>query len=234
MVSLSAKIRQTFGKKTRGLRVKGFIPAVLYGQKIKKSLALEIDAKEFGKVFKDAGASSLISLDLADEKTGKKEGFLVLVHDIERDPVIGNPIHIDFYQPNLEEEIEAKVPLIFEGEALAVKDLGGTLVKNVSQVLVKARPQNLPKEIKVAIGSLKTFEDSIAVKDLSLSEEGGVKIMGDPNNIVAFVAQPQKIEEELAKPVEEKVEEVEKVGEKKEGEEEGEAEVAPKAPAAKK
>lgn len=165
---------------------------------------------------------------MAEGKTGKKEGILVLIHDIERDPIVGNPIHIDFYQPNLEEEIEAKVPLIFEGEALAVKDLGGTFVKNVSQVVVKAKPQNLPKEIKVAIGSLKTFEDSIMVKDLPVQE--GVKILGDLNNIVAFVAQPQKIEEELVKPIEEKVEEVEKVGEKKK---EGEAEEAQSSPAAK-
>lgn len=204
------------------------MPAVLYGQKIKESVNLEVDSKEFEKILKEAGGSSLINLNIE----GKKEGALVLIHDIERDPVIGNPIHVDFYQPNLEEEIEAKVPLVFEGEALAVKDLGGTLVKNVSQVLVKAKPQNLPKEIRVAIGSLKTFEDSIAIKDLLLPT--GVKIVGDLSNVVAFVAQPQKIEEELAKPVEEKVEEVEKVGEKKEGEEEEETEVAPKAPAAKK
>lgn len=201
------------------------MPAILYGQKIKESVTLEVNAKEFEKILKEAGGSSLLTLEVE----GKKEGVLVLIHDIERDPVIGNPIHIDFYQPNLEEEIEAKVILIFEGEALAVKDLGGTLVKNVSEVRVKAKPQSLPREIKLSISGLNTFEDSVSIKDLQLPE--GVKILGDQNNIVAFVAQPQKIEEELAKPVEEKVEEVEKVGEKKKEEEEaaaGEEAQAPK------
>lgn len=189
------------------------MPAVLYGQKIKEPLTLEVNSKEFEKVLRGAGGSSLVSLEIE----GKKEGFLVLIHALEKDPVVGNPIHIDFYQPNLEEEIEAKVPLVFEGEALAVKDLGGTLVKNASEVRVKAKPQELPKEIKVSISGLKTFEDGVFLKDLPLPQ--GVKVLGDPNNIIAFVAQPQRIEEELTKPIEEKVEEVEKVGEKKKEEE---------------
>jgi large subunit ribosomal protein L25 len=108
------------------------------------------------------------------------------------------------------------VPLIFEGESKAVKELGGTLVKNISEIKVKALPLNLPKEIKVNIEKLKTFEDEIFVSDLKLPE--GVKILKNPKEIVAFVAPPEKVEEELAKPVEEKVV-VEKVAEKKKEEE---------------
>ena len=113
------------------------------------------------------------------------------------------------------------MPLIFEGESKAVKELGGTLVKNISEVKVKALPLNLPKEIKVSIEKLRTFEDEIFVSDLILPE--GVKILKGLREIVAFAAPPEKVEEELEKPIEEKVEEVEKVVEKKEEEkEEGE------------
>jgi large subunit ribosomal protein L25 len=140
-----------------------------------------------------------------------------LIHEIENDPLTLKPIHIDFYQPRLKEEVEALVPLIFDGESKAVKELGGTLVKNISEVKVKALPLNLPKEIRVSIEKLKTLEDEIFISDLKLPE--GVKILKDPKEIVAFAAPPEKVEEELAKPVEEKVEEVEKVVEKKEEEE---------------
>jgi large subunit ribosomal protein L25 len=58
----------------------------------------------------------------------------VLVHEVQLDPLTGKLIHVDFYQPSLEEEIEATVPLVFEGEAPAVKDLAGTLVKNISEI----------------------------------------------------------------------------------------------------
>jgi large subunit ribosomal protein L25 len=215
MLTLSAKTRKDLGKKVKNLRKVGKIPAILYGPGI-KNLPLEIDAKEFEKTLKEAGESSLIKLQVRDEDKKNKE-FIVLIHEIERDPLTLKPIHIDFYQPKLKEEVEALVPLIFEGESKAVKELGGTLVKNISEVKVKALPLNLPKEIRVSIEKLKTFEDEIFISDLKLPE--GVKILKDPKEIVAFAAPPEKVEEELAKPVEEKVEEVEKVVEKKKEEE---------------
>ncbi|HUV80955.1 MAG TPA: 50S ribosomal protein L25 [Patescibacteria group bacterium] len=206
MIELKAKIREETGKKTRKIREKGIIPAVLYGPKI-KNLSLSVDLKEFERIFKQAGESSLIQLEADNKK------FLVLIHAVEIDAIAQKPIHIDFYQPRLDEEITVSVPLVFEGEAPAVKDLGGTLVRNIHELEVKALPQNLPHEIKVDISGLKTFEDDILVKDLIVPKE--VKILKEPDETVVFVAEPEKVEEELAKPVEEKVEEVEKVEEKK-------------------
>ena len=208
MLSLSVKIRKETGKKAKALRKKGILPAVLYGPKIKNQ-NLEVDIKEFEKIFKEARESTLISLKVE----GLKNKYSVLIHSLARDPLTEKPIHVDFYQPDLEKEVEARVPLVFGGEALAVKDLGGTLIRNISEVKVKALPQNLPKEIKVNIEGLKTFEDNILIKDLKTAE--GIKILEGPGEVVAQVAQPEKVEEELEKPVEEKVEEVEKVEEKK-------------------
>lgn len=213
MLTLSAKIRKDIGKKVKILRERGLLPAVLYGPKT-KNLSLEISAKEFEKAYKAAGKSSLISLEIEGKKA------LVLIHEVEKEPLTGNPIHVDFYQPRLDEEIEARIPLVFEGDSLAIKDLGGTLIKNIQEVIVKALPQNLPHEIKVNIEKLKTIEDSILIKDLILPQ--GVKALKDPEEIIAIVSLPEKVEEELAKPVEEKVEEVEKVGQKPEKEEEKE------------
>ena len=216
MLSLSAKIRKDLGKKVKVLRKKNILPAVLYGPKV-KNLPLEIDLKEFEKIYQEAGESSLISL------TVEQKNFLVLIHEVKLDPVTEKPTHVDFYQPRLEEEIEATVPIVFEGEAPAIKDLGGTLVKNISEVVIKALPQNLLKEIRVNVGNLKTFEDNVLIQDIKIP--AGIKILKEPKEIVALVSPPEKIEEELKKPVEEKVEEVKKVGEekieeKKEGEEE--------------
>lgn len=223
MPTLSAKIRQIAGKKTKILRKRGLLAAVAYGPKL-KSVPLEVDLKEFRKTYQEAGESSLITLKLPE----LKKEYPVLIHEIQRDPLSGNPIHVDFYQAPLTEEVEAEVPLIFEGKAKAVKELGGTLVKNISELKVKALPQNLPKEIKVSIESLKIFEDKILIRDLKLPKE--IKILKEPDEIIAWVAPPEKVEEELEKPVaappgeprqrrEEKVEEVEKVKEEKKEEE---------------
>jgi len=212
MLTLSAKIRKNLGKKVKSFRKKSILPAVLYGPKIKASLPLGLDEKEFEKIYREAGESTLIKLKIPEKE------FLVLIHEIQLDPLTGKPNHVDFYQPRLEEEVEVKLPIIFEGVSLAVKDLGGTLVKNISELEIKALPQKLPHEIKVNIGILKTFEDHIKISDLKLPE--GVKVLKEPEEIIVSVTPPEKVEEELEKPVEEKVEEVEKVEEKKPKEEE--------------
>jgi len=211
MLTLLAKIRQISGKKTKTLRKKGILPAILYGPKIKSS-SLEVDSKEFEKIYQEAGESSLVSLEVE----GKK--IPVLIHEIQRDPLTDKILHIDFYQAPLEEKITAKIPLIFEGFSPAVKELGGTLVKVIHELEIKAKPEDLPKEIKVDISSLKIFEDILTIKDLKVPI--GVEILKNPEEIVAEVFPPEKVEEELAKPVEEKVEEVEKVEEKAEEKEE--------------
>jgi len=208
MLTLSSKVRKTLGRKTKSLRVKGILPAVVYGPQ-KKSIPLELDYKSFEEIYRQAGESSLILLDIASPEIKTENKPQVLIHDVKLDPLSGKFIHVDLYQAPLTVEVEAKVPIVFEGEAPAVKELGGTLVKNISDLEVKALPQNLPKEIRVNISLLKNFEDHILIKDLKLAV--GVKILKDSGEIIARIAPPEKIEVELEKPIEEKIEEVEKV-----------------------
>jgi len=218
MISLKAQTRKDFGKKAKK---SGQIPAVVYGPGA-KNISIEVDEKEFKKVFHEAGESSLIDLLVEADKNKKP----VLVHEIQRDPVSDKIIHIDFIQPSLTKEIEVKIPLVFEGIAPAEKDLGGTLVKNILEIEVKALPQNLPHEIKVDISALKTFSDHILVKNLVSPE--GVKFLKNPEEIIASVLPPQKVEEELAKSIEEKVEDVEKIVKEKKTEEVVEEKPEPK------
>ncbi|MDP2910364.1 MAG: 50S ribosomal protein L25 [bacterium] len=207
MLTLKAEKREVTGKKVRKLRNQGELPAVLYGPEV-KNISLKLNLKEFEKIYKKTGETSLISLEVESDK------FSVLVYDVKRDPLTNEISHIDFYQPILTKEVEASVPIVFEGESFAVKDLGGTLIKEIQEIKVSALPQNLPHEIKVDISSLKAFEDVILIKDLIIPEN--VKILKEPDEVVANVAasEMEKIEKELEKPIEEKTEEVERVEEK--------------------
>ena len=208
MFTLKAKLRSEKGRDTQELRDSGSIPAVIYGPGLKNK-NLSVDSKEFYKLYREAGKSSLISLEIEGEK-GK---FMVLVNDFDTNPLNGKIIHVDLYQPDLTKEIEAEVPLVFEGESAAVADLGGTLVKNISEIRVKALPVDLPREIKVDIAKLATFEDVIMVKDLVVSEK--VELLKNPEEIVALATPVENVEAELAQAIEEKVEDVAQV-EKKE------------------
>ena len=87
----------------------------------------------------------------------------------------------------------------------------------ISELEIKALPQDLPHEIKVSIDSLNTFEDHILVKDLILPK--GVKAVAKPEEIMVSVAPPEKVEEELASEIKENVEDVEKVEKEKKQEE---------------
>jgi len=216
MLKLSSETRKEIGQKLNSLREEGKLPAVVYGTDI-ESLPISVDYKEFEKVFKNAGETTLINL-----KVEGKE-YPVLIHDIQTHPVTERFLHVDFYQASLKEKTEATVPLVFEGKSLAVEELEGTLVKSLMELEIKALPQNIPHEIKVDVGVLETFEDHILVKDLPIPED--VEVLKDEEEIVVSVVPPEEVEEELEKPFEEDVEDIEKVGEK-EKEEAKEAEEA--------
>jgi large subunit ribosomal protein L25 len=209
MLVLSAKIRKIIGKKVKSLRKKGIIPAVVYGPKM-DNLNLEIEEKEFEKVLKKAGESSLISLKVSSEGSKEVKKFSVLIHDLQKDPITEKIRHIDFYKPSVREKLKISVPLKFEGESPAVKELGGTLVKILSEIEIRAPVEKLPREIKVKIDKLKTFEDAILVSDLVLPAE--VEVLRNKNEIIAKVLPPEKIEEEK-KPIEEKPKEEKKEAE---------------------
>jgi large subunit ribosomal protein L25 len=207
VIEFKAQIRDIVGKKVKSLRKKGIIPAVLYGSSTKKPLSLEVNYKDFEKILKEAGESTVIKLKVGD---GIKN---VLIHDFAKDPVSDKFIHADFFEVRMDKLIKAKVPLVFEGEAPAVKILEGILIKNITELEVEALPANLPHEMKVDISVLNTFEDLIHIKDLKIPE--GVKISAKPEEIIVSVMPPRSEEElkALEEKVEEKIEEVARAGE---------------------
>lgn len=220
MLELAVKTRQELGKKSKRIRNKGGIPAVLYGYGT-EAKPVEVESRAFEKVWKEAGETSLVSVTL--DGGAKKT---VLIHDVSRDVLRGVPIHIDFYAVRMDRELEADIPLMFEGEAEAVKSLGGILVKVIHELPIRALPADLPREIAVDISALRAFEDQIFVKDIVLPK--GVELRIEPDQVIALVEAP-RTEEELAaleQPAEVSLEDIEVAGkkEKAEGEEAAEGE----------
>lgn len=216
-IELEAQMRTILGSRVRALRKSGFIPAVLYG-KGQEALNLQVLVKEFGKVLKEAGESTLVYVNVG----GKS--YPTIIHDVARDPVKDHVVHADFYKVSLTEKIKTKVPVVFTGASPAVRDLAGIFVRNVNELEVEALPQNLPHEITVDISSLKQFGDQILVKNINLGPD--VKIEADAETIVATVQEPksqEELEAELATPTT-GVEDVEVI--KKEKEEEAPTEEA--------
>lgn len=199
--SLKSETRTVHGKKVAAYRKKGFVPAVLYGGKSKDAQSLLIPEKDFARVYRGAGESSLITLNV-----GADDVRNVLVHEVSLHPVTGAFMHIDFFEVRMDEKLKAKVPLVFTGESPAVKNNGGMLVRTLQEVEVECLPGLLPHEIAIDISALGKFHDAIRLRDLQMPE--GVTLKGDADEVVATVEEPRsekeleglagKVEEEAA------------------------------------
>lgn len=182
MYSLKAETREKREKQ------EGFISAILYGSHIKKNILLKVEKDDFKKIFKEAGQTSLIELE------NNKKKYTVLVYDFQEDPITGEFIHIDFYSPDLKEEVETEVPIELKGKAGAV-ELGGTLIQSLRVLNVSALPADLPHKIEIDVSSLKTFEDYIDVASVDLGKK--VKILTNKEEVIATVveSEAEEIEE---------------------------------------
>jgi large subunit ribosomal protein L25 len=217
MLELKAENREVFGKKLKTFRREGKLPAVLYGPK-EASRAIFVSLKDFKKLWKEAGESTLVRLDLAG--AGKE----VLIQDVVLEPIKGEPVHVDFYAVLMDKPIQASVALVFEGVSPAVKNLGGILVKVSHEIEIEALPKNLPHELSLDISFLANLEDKVFAKNIKLP--AGVSLVTNPEEVIALV---EAANEEEAAPAEEKIafENIEVAGKKEKEEakaEEGEKE----------
>ncbi|MBU6426933.1 50S ribosomal protein L25 [Patescibacteria group bacterium] len=165
------------------LRKAGKLPAVFYGPK-EENTPITVDAKEFGKVLKKAGESSVIIL-----KDGAHE-HEALIHEVDLHPVTGEPRHADFYVIEKGKKVEVEVPLVFAGISPAVKDKGGILVKVMRELAIEAAPRDLPHEITVDISKLVELNDTVHAKDILLPK--GVELKVNPEEVVASVSEAKE------------------------------------------
>jgi large subunit ribosomal protein L25 len=196
---LKAEERDVFGKKLKLARKEGRLPAVLYGRG-KKTTSLFIDLKEFKKIWKEAGETTIIKIKNED----------AIIQDVAIDPVKNEPIHADFYVVEMDKPITAEVPLVFEGVSPAEKELGGILVKVMHEVEVEALPRNLPHDLKIDISKLAALGDQLTIKDIDAPAD--VKILAKKDEVVALIETPKEEVEEKTISIEEV--EVEKKGKK--------------------
>ncbi len=190
-MDLSVKTRDVLGKKVRALRKEGLIPAELYGHGF-ENIHLALPAKEFNKVLKAAGSTSVVTLLLG------KETRSAMIHEVARHPVTSEVVHVDLHQVRMNELVKAHVPLEFVGEAPAVKEKSAVINKSMSEIEVEAFPQDLPHSLVVDLSMLDDLDKTIYVKDIKCPK--GVTFLIDAETAVATATPPAP--EEVVAPVE--------------------------------
>lgn len=189
-MQLKASIRQPLGKRSRRLLREGKLPAIVYGHNTEPT-PITLDKLEFQKVFVKSGRTHL--LDLAVDGRSEK----VLVREIQTHPRRLGPIHVDFYQVNLQEKIEVEVPVHLTGESAPVKQGDGDILQPMHSIRVECLPSDIPEEFVVDISPLAEIEAELRVSDLKVPP--GVTVLDDAEQLVVKIVpkREMKIEEEL-------------------------------------
>jgi large subunit ribosomal protein L25 len=189
-VTLQAESRTDTGKGVaRKLRTAGKVPGVVYGLGA-DPLPVAVDRLALARVFKtDAGRNVLIDLQVDGDT------HLTLAREIQRDPVRGAVLHVDFLKIARDVEIEVDVPIHIEGDSPGVKE-GGVVEHHLWNVRVSCLPTNVPDRL-VADISRTMLGEMLRVEQLIVPE--GVTVLTEPNEAVLGVVVPQvlKVEEEV-------------------------------------
>lgn len=178
--TLSAKPRKLFGRKVKALRREGIIPANVFAAHA-TSTAVQLDHKEFLKVFKDAGESSLINLTIEGEKNARP----ILVSNYAVNPMTGEVIHVDLHEVNLKEKVTATITLHMVGVSPAVAE-GNLVVVLKNEIDVEALPTDLPEHIDIDISGLTAIGDTVHAKDLKIDHDK-VKIQTEEEEIIVTI-----------------------------------------------
>ncbi len=196
-VQLNVDPREVTGKKVKSLRRQGIIPAHLYGRGT-ESLAVQAPQQEVVHLLRTAGRNAIIDLQIGGENGPRP----VVLRSVQRDPVSGELVHLDFFQVSLDETMKVGVPLVLVGEAPAVSVYGGVLLQSLDRLNVEALPGDVPQHVEVDVSELEMLEAALFVRDLSVP--ASVHVLDDPGIVVAKVAAPRLVTEvEKAAEVEE-------------------------------
>ncbi len=192
-VKLTAERRHAAGKGAAGrIRRDGLVPAVVYGLKT-DSVAVTVPSRELGLILSSAsGANSLITLTIDGDE------HLALARQIQRHPVKGTLIHVDFVRVRADQTIQAEVPVYLRGDAEG-SARGGVLEQMLHTVIVDALPSAVPNSLELDITELQIGE-AVRVSDFVVPE--GVVLRHEPEAVVAQISAPRVVEEPVEVAVE--------------------------------
>lgn len=186
--TLVAEVRSGVGTgAARRLRRSGRIPAVLYGVDT-EPVPLSVEKSSLERLLGTEAATKLVNLQVGSVS------HTVLVKEVQRDPLRGGILHVDFHKVRLDREVHATVPIVLEGGVDRTKD-GGIITLIVDELEVSCLPTKIPEHIVISAADL-SIGDTVTVAQLTLPE--GVTALEDPETVIVSVVAPLREEEAAA------------------------------------
>ena len=170
--------------KTRGylneLKRNGIVPGTVYGKGVDNQ-AIYVSLKQLTRTFQAHGSRGLFSLEIDGGS-----GLMVVIREIQRNPITGQITHVDFWKVRLDEKINSTVGVSIVGEEEIMKK-GGILQAGAKEIEVSCLPQDIPETLVYDIAALE-IGDKVTVADLQVP--AGVEILTDLETMVATVLAP--------------------------------------------
>jgi len=179
-ITVMAEVRTARGKnEARRLRVRGFIPAVVYGA-YKDSVAVGISPKQIVQILNSkTGHNTIFNLSIQDG-----ENTPVMIVDSQRDPIKGFLLHADLKRIDLEKRIRVSIPVITEGEAAGIKLQGGLLEIISREVEVECLPDEIPEHFVLDVSTLMIGQ---SVRASGIPMTGSMRLLSPADSVIAHV-----------------------------------------------
>lgn len=175
---LPAELRPLAGKNSlKQIRREGKIPAIMYGRETGNE-PIQLDEKEFMQFLKRHGPGGIVELQLNGDRGA------AVIKELQRDPVSGRIMHLDFQRISMQDKIHVAVPVVIVGEPAEVVDQGGVIEQQLAELTLTCRADHLPDQIPVDISGLQIGQ-MIQVSDLQLPE--GVETTQSADSVVVAV-----------------------------------------------
>lgn len=196
-LKLNAEIRQK-EETAKELRNSKKLVWVVYWKK-RETISIKMDYSDFLKIFRKSGMSHIIDL-----KVDWKE-IDVIVHEIQKNPVSWDFIHVDFFAITKWEKLTTTIPLIFVWESKAAREWAA-IEERIEEIEVKCLPKDLVDSFEVDLWKLENSWDVIRVSDLNISSKYEI-ITNENEVVVTAVEQTENVIEETVTATEEPKEE---------------------------
>jgi large subunit ribosomal protein L25 len=179
-ITVTAEVRATRGKnEARRLRVRGFIPAVVYGA-YKDAVSVGVSPKELTHILNSkTGYNTIFNLAIQGA-----ENTPVMVVDSQRDPIRGNLLHADLKRIDLSKRIRVAIPVVTEGEAAGIKLQGGLLEIISREVEIECLPDEIPEHFVVDVRELMIGQ---SVRAGGIPMEGSMRLLSPTESVIAHV-----------------------------------------------
>ena len=184
-IVLQADNREATGKnQVKKLRNEELVPGVIYA-KNQENVNVQFTARDFEKVLRQAGTSTIITLDINGEN---KE---VLIKDFQSHPYKNQFLHVDFQAIDQNQAIRVTVPVVLVNRD-DMTEVTGVLVQNLDDVEVECLPKYIPQTADVDVKDMQ-IGDNKTIADLDIFANDDITILGDEEEVVCSL---QEVSEE--------------------------------------